>query len=76
MKQNNLQNIEIKKRLLQKLLKEQLKDEKEIGTVSRNLASLINQEMILDAYTLNLEKGGNEPCDQKEGQIYTQMNSC
>lgn len=54
LKQNNLQNIEIKKELLKKLLKEQLKDEKEIGTVSRNLASLINQEMILDAYTLNL----------------------
>ncbi len=54
LKQNNLQNIEIKKELLKKLLKEQFKDEKEIGTVSRNLASLINQEMILDAYTLNL----------------------
>lgn len=50
LKQNNLQNIEIKKELLKKLLKEQFKDEKEIGTVSRNLASLINQEMILDAY--------------------------
>lgn len=56
LKQNNLQNIEIKKELLKKLLKEQFKDEKEIGTVSRNLASLINQEMILDAYALNLEK--------------------
>ena len=76
LKQNNLQNIEIKKELLKKLLKEQLKDEKEIGTVSRNLASLINQEMILDAYTLNLEKGGNAICDQKEDQIYIQMNSC
>ena len=76
LKQNNLQNIEIKKELLKKLFKEQLKDEKEIGTVSRNLASLINQEMILDAYTLNLEKGGNAICDQKEDQIYIQMNSC
>ncbi len=76
LKQNNLQNIEIKKELLKKLLKEQLKDEKEIGTVSRNLASLINQEMILDAYTLNLEKGGNEPCDQTEDQLYIQTSSC
>lgn len=76
LKQNNLQNIEIKKELLKKLLKEQIKDEKEIGTASRNLASLINQEMILDAYTLNLEKGGNAICDQKEDQIYIQMNSC
>lgn len=76
LKQNNLQNIEIKKELLKKLLKEQFKDEKEIGTVSRNLASLINQEMILDAYTLNLEKGGNEICDQKEDPIYIQTNSC
>lgn len=76
LKQNNLQNIEIKKELLKKLLKEQFKDEKEIGTVSRNLASLINQEMILDAYILNLEKGGNAICDQKEDQIYIQMNSC
>lgn len=59
LKQNNLQNIEIKKELLKKLLKEQFKDEKEIGTVSRNLASLINQEMILDAYALNLEKGAS-----------------
>lgn len=75
LKQNNLQNIEIKKELLKKLLKEQLKDEKEIGTVSRNLASLINQEMILDAYTLNLEKGGNAICDQKEDQIYIQMSN-
>lgn len=76
LKQNNLQNIEIKKELLKKLLKEQFKDEKEIGTVSRNLASLINQEMILDAYTLNLEKGGKEICDQKEDQIYIQTNNC
>lgn len=76
LKQNNLQNIEIKKELLKKLLKEQFKDEKEIGTVSRNLASLINQEMILDAYTLNLEKGGNAICDQKEDQIYIQTSSC
>ncbi len=75
LKQNNLQNIEIKKELLKKLLKEQFKDEKEIGTVSRNLASLINQEMILDAYTLNLEKGGNAICDQKEDQIYTQTSN-
>lgn len=76
LKQNNLQNIEIKKELLKKLLKEQFKDEKEIGTVSRNLASLINQEMILDAYTLNLEKGGNAICDQKEDPIYIQTNNC
>lgn len=76
LKQNNLQNIEIKKELLKKLLKEQFKDEKEIGTVSRNLASLINQEMILDAYALNLEKGGKEICDQKEDQIYIQTNNC
>lgn len=76
LKQNNLQNIEIKKELLKKLLREQFKDEKEIGTVSRNLASLINQEMILDAYTLNLEKGGNAICDQKEDQIYIQTNNC
>ncbi len=76
LKQNNLQNIEIKKELLKKLLKEQLKDEKEIGTVSRNLASLINQEIILDAYTLNLEKGGNESCEQKEDQLYIQTSSC
>lgn len=76
LRQNNLQNIEIKKELLKKLLKEQIKDEKEIGTVSRNLASLINQEMILNAYTLNLEKGGNELCDQKEDQLYIQTNSC
>lgn len=76
LKQNNLQNIEIKKELLKKLLKEQFKDEKEIGTVSRNLASLINQEIILDAYTLNLEKGGKEICDQKEDQIYIQTNNC
>ncbi len=76
LKQNNLQNIEIKKELLKKLLKEQFKDEKEIGTVSRNLASLINQEMILDAYTLNLEKGRNEPCDQMEDQLYIQTSSC
>ena len=76
LKQNNLQNMEIKKELLKKLLKEQLKNEKEIGTVSRNLASLINQEMILDAYTLNLEKGGNTICDQKEDPIYIQTNSC
>lgn len=76
LRQNNLQNIEMKKELLKKLLKEQLKDEKEIGTVSRNLASLINQEIILDAYTLNLEKGGKEICDQKEDQIYIQTNNC
>ncbi len=76
LKQNNLQNIEIKKELLKKLLKEQFKDEKEIGTVSRNLASLINQEMILDAYALNLEKGGKEICDQKEDPIYIQTNNC
>lgn len=76
LKQNNLQNIEIKKELLKKLLKEQFKDEKEIGTVSRNLASLINQEMILDAYTLNLEKGGNAICNQKEDPIYIQTSSC
>lgn len=76
LKQNNLQNIEIKKELLKKLLKEQLKDEKEIGTVSRNLASLINQEMILNAYTLNLEKGENELCEQKEDQLYIQTSSC
>ena len=76
LKQNNLQNIEIKKEVLKKLLKEQIKDEKEIGTVSRNLAALINQEMMLDAYTLNLEKGGDGPCGQMEDQLYIQTNSC
>lgn len=76
LKQNNLQNIEIKKEVLKKLLKEQIKDEKEIGTISKNLAALINQEMILNAYTLNLEKGGNKPCKKKEDQLYIQMNSC
>lgn len=75
LKQNNLQNIEIKKELLKKLLKEQIKDEKEIGTVSMNLAALINQEMILNAYTLNLEKGGDGPCEQMEDQLYIQMNN-
>ena len=76
LKQSNLQNIEIKKEVLKKLLKEQIKDEKEIGTVSMNLAALINQEMILNAYTLNLEKGGDKPCEQMEDQLYIQMNSC
>lgn len=76
LKRNNLQNIEIKKEVLKKLLKEQIKDEKEIGTVSRNLAALINQEMILNAYILNFEKGGDEPCEQMEDQLYIQMNSC
>lgn len=76
LKQSNLQNIEIKKEVLKKLLKEQIKDEKEIGTVSMNLAALINQEMILNAYTLSLEKGGDKPCEQMEDQLYIQMNSC
>ena len=76
LKQSNLQNIKIKKEVLKKLLKEQIKDEKEIGTVSMNLAALINQEMILNAYTLSLEKGGDKPCEQMEDQLYIQMNSC
>lgn len=76
LKQSNLQNIEIKKEVLKKLLKEQIKDEKEIGTVSMNLAALINQEMILNAYTLSLEKGGDKLCEQMEDQLYIQMNSC
>lgn len=56
MRKSNQQNIEIKKQLLQTLLKEQIKNESEISQTSKNLAALTNQKMIIDAYTLNLQK--------------------
>lgn len=56
LKKSNQQNIEIKKKLLQTLLKEQIKNEHQISIESKNLAALTNQKMIIDAYTLNLQK--------------------
>lgn len=60
MKKNNQQNIEIKKKLLQTLLKEQLKNEHQISIESKNLAALTNQKMIIDAYRLNIQEDMKE----------------
>lgn len=57
MRSRNEKNIAIKKKALGFLLKDALKNEKDIDVVSKNLASLINQKLIIDAYIMNTEKG-------------------
>lgn len=53
MQRKNQKNIAIKKETLKFLLKDAFQDEKEIEVVSKNLAALINQKLIIDAYMLN-----------------------
>ena len=53
MQVKNQKNIAIKKETLKFLLNDAFQNEKEIDVVSKNLAALINQKLIIDAYTLN-----------------------
>lgn len=51
--QKNAKNIQLKKEVLNYLLKQTLVNEKEIETVSLSLAALVNQKLVIDAYILN-----------------------
>ena len=63
-KLKNQKNIELKKELLQRLLKSKTINESKVGETSMNLSSLINQNIVIDAYIMNQENKGEIAYDK------------